>query len=245
MRFHDKLGALRLLEPHVLVVPECACPEVLLRRAPDIGATGMQWTGLHPGKGLAVFSFRGLTLRADRSHDPRGASTLPVHVSGPAAFRLLAAWAVPPWARRSGGRRPEHLVEAFARLAPFLAGRPAAIAGDFSDTLVARRRASTPGPSSLAGRIERAGFVNPLGRADRTRERGGAPPTYFRHRREAKGNPSDSIFLDSEWVAKVDRVRIEAGLPWIRASDHAPVAVDVWVEAKKEIKESGFSATPK
>lgn len=227
MRLHEKLAGVRLLRPDVIVVPECACPEVLLRRIPELEPSGIAWTGLRANKGLAAFSFGPWRLAVDPAHDPRGATTIALRVGGPASFRLLAVWAMPPWGRRSGSRRPEPLARALARLSPFLASSPSAIAGDFSGALAAPRTDGRVVPSELFKRIEALRFVCACGHPLRSREDHAGRPTYYRNRRSPKELPSDLVFVDVLWAASIEKYAIGHPFPWIRASDHAPVAVNI------------------
>ena len=218
MRLHEKIEGLRLLRPDVIVVPECACPEVLYRHVPDLGARDMAWVGQRASKGLAVFSFGSWRMRLDRDHDPRGATTIPLRLFGPASLHLLAVWAIPPSAVRQGARRPEPLAHALRRLEKFIALSPVVIAGDFNSTL-------RP-PSPLARRMAASKFACAV---DAT----GAPraPTFFRHRqaREPASSPSDRIFLDSASAAHVVSVTTGSAWEWTGASDHAPVVVTLTV----------------
>jgi len=82
-----KLSDLASLEADIAVVPECP-------RIPEQpGAT--VWVGARPKKGLAVFA--GGPWQVHRARAPRGLPryALPVQVSGPESFLLLAIWAQP------------------------------------------------------------------------------------------------------------------------------------------------------
>ena len=227
MRLHEKLDGLRLLRPDVIVLPECACPEVLLRRIPDLGATGIGWTGLRANKGLGVFSFGAWRLSIDASHDPRGATTLPLRVDGPASLAVLGVWAIPPWGRRSGGRRPEPLPRAIERHAAFLSHGPALIAGDFNNALVAARTDGRTQPSALFRRLAGWGFVSAAGDLFRPDESEASHPTYYRNRRAPKRVPSDVVFIGGFRPDAISSCEIGHPYPWIRASDHAPMAVNL------------------
>ena len=223
MRLHEKLAGVQRLHPDVLVVPECACPEVLFRRVPDLGARDVAWVGQHASKGLAVLSFGAWRLSIDREHDPRGATSLPVHLSGPGSLRLLAVWAVPARAHRPGTRRPEPVSQAFDRLAPFVSSGPCAVAGDFNSALrgalVRTERARSP----LARRLAAAGFVCAASTVG-TRH----PPTFFRHRQARDGTaaPSDRVFLDAASARGVRTVEFGVAWDWVGASDHVPLTVE-------------------
>lgn len=227
MALHGKAGRLRALRPDLAVVPECACPEVLLRREPDLGASDFAWSGASPRKGLAVFAFGPFRLEPDRAIDPRSATALPVHVSGPAAFRLVAVWALPRWAHRPWEPPPEPLPRALDRLLPFLREPPAVLAGDFSSALVSRRAGGRLLPSPLARRLRDLGFESAYHRSRGVEHGAEREPTFFLYRSLSRGAHADHVFLDRGTAAGLRSVTIGWGPRWVRSSDHAPVVVDV------------------
>jgi len=227
MRLHDKTGRLRALRPDLAVIPECACPEVLFRRSLDLIPGDFVWGGTNPRKGLMVMAFGPWRLRADRSHQPRSGTTLPLHVSGPASFRLLAVWGLPLWAHRRRDPPPEPLGRAIERLAPFLSDAPAIVAGDFNRTLVGRRRNGSSVASVLARRLEALGFVSGyhhdrgVGHGEETE------PTFCRYRRLPDRHHADHLFVDRATAARVRRVEIGYAPRWISTSDHMPLVLEL------------------
>ena len=211
MRLHDKVGALLELRPDVAVLPECACPEVLFRRCPEIGASDFAWTGPHPAKGLAVLAFGPWRVKRTERHDARAASAA-LHVSGPAEVRLLALWALPPWGRPH--RPPEPAARVVERWRAFLTRTPAIIAGDFHQTLVGRGAR----PSPLARRLAALGFTSACPDA-----------TFFPYRRPHRGYHADHVFLDAAASSALRSVATGAA-HWLSVSDHLPVAVDLALE---------------
>ena len=198
MRLHDKLEGLRLLAPDVIVVPECACPEVLFRRAPGLSVSGMLWTGRNPAKGLAILTFGAWRVEADPAHDPRAETTIAARVSGPIDFGLVAAWARPGAA--------ESLPQALDRL---LTLGPSAVAGDFNATQA----------RGVARRMEALGLTS----AYRRRHGNEAEPTLFLRRRHGVRGHRDAVFLDGRLTAALREVSVGAQGAWAGASDHAPV----------------------
>jgi len=235
MSFHAKAGRLAALRPDLAVVPECACPEVLLRRAPELEFASYAWAGASSRKGLAVFSIGDWRLATDRAADSRSATALPVRVTGPASFRLLAVWALPRRSRRASGASPEPLARAIARLAPFLDDRPAIVAGDFNSALVSRRPGGSVRPSRLVGRLADLGFVSAYHRARRVEHGAEREATLFLNRRLARGRHTDHVFVDQEIAAGLRSVTVGRGERWVALSDHAPVIVDVDVPSSRRI----------
>jgi hypothetical protein len=217
MRLHDKVGALLDLRPDIAVLPECACPEALLRRSPEILPSSLAWTGPNPAKGLAVLAFGAWSVSVEPGHNGKAATAMPLRIAGPHVLRLLAVRALPPWARRQWDRVPEPLPAAVERSRGFLARHPAVLAGDFHQTLVRASR-DGPVPSRLARWLEQTGFTSACGDA-----------TYFPYRKPHRGYLTDHVFLDEPLSRRLRRA--ETGTShWLTVSDHLPVLVDLELE---------------
>jgi hypothetical protein len=227
MRLHDKTGRLRGLCPDLAVIPECACPEVLFRRSLELNPADFAWEGTNPRKGLMVLAFGPWRFRTDRSHQPRSGTTLPLHVSGPAAFRLLTVWGLPRWAHRYRDPPPEPLGKAVERLVPFLSTSPAIVAGDFNRTLARRRRDGRRASSVLARHLEALGFVSAY-HHDRGVSHGEEPePTFCRYRRLPDRHHADHVFVDRATAGRLRGVEIGHAPRWISSSDHMPLIVEL------------------
>jgi exodeoxyribonuclease-3 len=233
MRLHDKVEQLCGLRPDLAVIPECACPEVLLRRCLELGPSDFAWEGVHPSKGLAVLAFGRWRLEVDPLHRPRTSSTLPLRVSGPASLRLLAVWALPRWAHPRRQPPPEPLAHGLTRLRPFLSRTPLIVAGDFQRTLLRRTANGNPEPSQLARRLAGLGLVSAY-----HRHRGVAPghepePTYCRYRRIPGRHHTDLVLVDGRTASGIHGVEIGRAREWTKSSDHLPVIVDVEVPSRR------------
>ena len=218
---------LRSLRPDVAIVPECACPEVLLRRAIELEACDFAWEGARADCGLAVIAFGRWRLAVDRAHRIRCGSTLPVRVVGPSELRLVAVWAVPAWAHGKYGRPPEPIGVGLERLRPFLVEPPAVIAGDFNAALVSRRSGGRLAPSRLAARLGGLGFVSAYHRSREAGEGEELEATFFRLGRFPSPHHLDRVFVDRETAARVRRVELRVGSGWTVWSDHRPLVVEI------------------
>ena len=206
MRLHDKLEGIRRLAPDVIVLPECACPEVLLRRVPQLEPTSIAWTGRSPSKGLGVLSFGDWRVTVAREHDARGLTTIAALVRGALDFRLAAVWALPD--------AVEPLPRALDRLAAFLSVGPSAVTGDFNDTI-----AHTPAGRRLAS----LGFVSAYHHHHAETLGAEREPTLYVRRRQGLRRHRDLVFLDARLTAALREVAVGPGPVWSGASDHAPV----------------------
>jgi exodeoxyribonuclease-3 len=225
MRFHEKVGLLLQLAPDVAIVPECARPEVLLRREARLGAGAMAWAGTNPRKGIAVLTFGAWHIEpASRTEEDLG-TILALRIEGDAVFHLVAVWNSP--VRRVAGRRPLRLAAALETLVPFLSGGPAILAGDFNRALLRRRKDGARVPSKLARRIEAMGLASAYHTARGVRPGEEPEPTLFMNRGRSWSRHVDYCFLDKRTLAALRRVEVGPAIPWILASDHVPLAVEI------------------
>ena len=94
MAVHKKIALLQQLAPDLAVLPECASPEVIVAKCPEFTFTDAQWQERSRHKGLGVFSFGNVRLTRSPAFDPRFEVFLPLRVTGPIQFHLLAVWAL-------------------------------------------------------------------------------------------------------------------------------------------------------
>jgi endonuclease/exonuclease/phosphatase family metal-dependent hydrolase len=220
-RLHDKLHDLRDLHADVAVLPECACPEVLLRRVSpfDLGARDLLWDGTHPSRGLLVATFGLWHASVDPVHRARAASTLPVRLSGPAELGLVAVWARPPKPDVGHRTGPEPLPAAFSRLLPFLQGAPAILAGDFNRALARRSR--------LGKDLAAHGFVSAYHHVRGVLPGEEKEATFLRLRRYPSRHHLDHVLVDKATAPRIRAVEVRTGARWSAWSDHAPMLVEL------------------
>ena len=90
MALHRKIDVLMALEPDVAVIFEYAEPDRVWKKEPDFAPDASVWSGRNIHKGLGVFTFNGYDAALAKAFDPSIRQIVPVHITGPAAFNLLA-----------------------------------------------------------------------------------------------------------------------------------------------------------
>lgn len=90
--FHCKVQSLLALRPDIAVIQGCSNLEILAAKAPDFRPAAALWTGNNRNRGLAVFSFGEYRLKQADETDNSITYALPVRVTGPSTFNLLALW---------------------------------------------------------------------------------------------------------------------------------------------------------
>ena len=210
-----KLTALETLHADIAVVQECPKPA----RQSD----QFLWRGDTPRQGLAViargdFRLRRLPARADT---PRYA--MPVSVTGPEQFSLLAIWAM--------NDRPLRYVRAVVRAVALHRARLARgttfVLGDFnSNTIWDREHPTAANHSALVGHLAALGLHSCYHRS--TGEAHGAErtPTFHLYRHASRPYHLDYCFAPPSWLSRLTAVTIGAHESWMRHSDHRPLIMD-------------------
>ena len=222
MAVHKKVALLQQLAPDLAILPECAAPEVILTRCPEFTFTDAQWVERSRHKGLGVFSFGSVRLARPPVFDPRFEVFLPLRVTGPIRFHLLAVWAL-NFHPTAGLSMPDAL--RFYRR--FLARRDTVVAGDFNNSVFWDR----PGK-----RTNFAGITNSLAKLGLTSAYHAVTGESFaqeRHstlwflKRPQQGYHIDYCFVPKRWLSRSVSVWVGQHGDWLTHSDHAPLVVSI------------------
>jgi exodeoxyribonuclease III len=236
MGVHRKFAHLtEELAPDIAVIPECATPEILMRK----GLLGLEpsraiWIGRNPNKGLAVFSFNQYEVQLAPCIDRSLEWVAPVEVKGPVGFRLLAVWAMSIATRGNGPDLPR-CTEPMAALDVYrewYADHPLVVAGDFNHNVIwDRPRATERNHSRTIRACSDAGLASAY-HAWTGDEYGEevAPTIYWRNRTE--DGPRfhiDYAFVPREWVPSISSLEVGSYADWVgsKRSDHVPLVLDV------------------
>ena len=231
MALDRKLAALLSLSPDIAIVPECAEPERLRRKAPGHACAGAVWAGDNPNKGLAVFPGEGTEFVRHALHDPAHKVFLPLEVRRPVPFNLLAVWSFNDRGQKARTDGRGAFLRALDAYAPFCRERPLIVAGDFNNNVQWDRPNGPNNHASIVEALADHGLVSAYHEA-----RGiafGLEPEathYWRDRR--KDGPRyhiDYVFLPQAWMNRVRKVNVGSFEEWCGngLSDHVPVVVDI------------------
>jgi len=211
-----KLSDLASLGADIAVVPECP-------RIPEQpGAT--IWVGAKPAKGLAVFATE--PWRVHRVPAPRGLPryALPVQVSGPESFLLMAIWAQPhrtvPYVR--GMHR------AIRACRSLMQDRPTVLLGDFnSNTIWDAEHPAERSHSALVQYLGEMGLVSAYHTRYAEEQGRETRPTFFLYRHQQRPYHIDYCFVPAGWLGRIRDVTVGGHGAWAAKSDHMPLTVDV------------------
>lgn len=213
--FARKVPLLGAMAPDLAVIQECAKPAV--------EDDHCLWFGDNPLQGLAVISSGPYRLRAlsPLARIPR--YIIPVEVTGPASFLLMAVWS------KDGQRHPyvEAVVRAVKRYRHLFA-QPVVLMGDLnSNVLWDADHKPDRSHSALVRLLSKLGLVSAYHAFNDERHGGETQPTYYFQWKETRPYHLDYCFLPNAWASKIHRVEVGSFEEWKGHSDHRPLVVDV------------------
>jgi len=229
-----KYKPLLALGPHIAVISECAEPSILARkfdRMPDFSAAPV-WAGGDPDShhGLAVFFFNGAGGVRHGKFAPELQWLLPVEVSAPRRFNLLAVLTGTAGLHKA---EPGTLRKGLEFYRQFLTEEDAVIAGDFSNNAAWNRgRACNHGRAVET--LEGYGLVSAYHAKTGEVQGQESVKTFYRWYREEQGHHIDHIFMPHAWTKPGFCLEVGSFDDWVRKppaetrrSDHAPLVVDI------------------
>jgi exodeoxyribonuclease-3 len=243
MALHAKCEHLAELRPDIAVVPECAEPDIIRKKASRFHFDDCEWAGQGEHKGLGVFAFNGHSLRRHASWDPRYHLFLPIEVCGPTSFNLLAVWAFNHRVPVAVIPNPRTTREAVNHYATFLSGGDGVVAGDFNASVVWDRDDGAGSFNALDASLSDLGLVSAY-HAHRSVPLGHEPEkTHFWQRNPKQLFHIDYAYIPKRWTSGLREVTVGDVATWITRSDHAPVIVDVTVPMNTSTADAGLQAT--
>lgn len=230
MALHRKITALQRLKPSVAVIPECAEPERLKERAPQLFQDSIAWVGKNPNKGLGVFGFGDYEVELHPSYDSSIPIIAPIVVTGRRAFHLLAVWAS-TGSEHWGREKPGPFLDAIERYDGFVREAPTIIAGDLNNHVRWDKPGYAGNHSNALAKVGSLGLFSAY-HYDRGVEHGdeSEPTHYWRDRK--KDGPTyhlDYVFVPRLWISKMREMTIGSFEDWCGSglSDHVPLVVDL------------------
>ncbi len=198
------------------MVPEC--PR-LIRRPGEVA-----WIGKNPRRGLGVLA--GAPWRLERIPIPRRLPrlVLPLLITGPTTFLLLAIWAqkdpVHPYVR--GMHRALRACE------PLIARYPTVLLGDFnSNSIWDHEHPEGRSHSALVSRLGDLGLVSAYHAHFGEAQGRESQPTFYLYRHQTRPYHIDFCFVPEAWLGRVRGVTIGTHAAWAGISDHMPLVVEV------------------
>ncbi len=223
MAFRKKAALVVSMQPDILVVPECECPDKLQFNTSIPAPTDTLWFGENKNKGLGIFSYGSYRLKLRRNHNSNLKMIVPVAVNnGTLAFTLYAIWANNP--QDPDGQYVEQVWKAVNHYKKHL-GRSSMLIGDFNSNTIWDRKYRTGNHSHVVQLLEKKG-IKSCYHLHHVQEQGKEMhPTFYLYKHIDKPYHLDYCFVSRDMAEKISAVEIGDHAYWSRYSDHVPVIV--------------------
>jgi hypothetical protein len=226
MALHTKVDRLMSLAADLAIVPECATPEVLRKKAPSFAYSDCQWQGWLPAKGLGVFAFGELSLARHSSWDPQFPIFLPVEVRGPVVLNLLAVWAFRAGKRPVVAQSPGTTLAAVSHYAPFLTAKPSVVAGDFNARVVWDSKYRQGRFSDVDAALRGVGLASAYHSTHQVPFGTEPHPTFCLARNPSKPYHFDYAYVPKPLFESLVSVKVGTAAEWLKYSDHLPLIIE-------------------
>ena len=224
MSLSRKLTAFMALQPDVAVVQEVS--------SADIAAHPQScWVGNLPNKGLGAFALNDFRIRPHSAWDPRIEFVVPIEVTGPVDFILIAVWAMHGRAVQRIQERPNRwqLLQALDSYEALIRSQPTVVAGDFNNAVQWDKVGKSSNHAVAVDRLESLGLASAYHAYHEVAQGRELDPTLYWTWNRTKTFHIDYIWLPRDWLPAIKRVDVGDHQTWVggRLSDHVPLSVDI------------------
>jgi hypothetical protein len=220
----QKLALITPFRPSISILQECPRLDSQSQTTLWPGESRL-WFGDNPRQGIAVIASPGYSISAVPACEvPR--FTIPVQVTGPANFLLLAVWSKTDLNYRYV-KAVHHAVDCYRDL---ITAQPTVIVGDFnSNKIWDYKRPSDVNHSGLVRKLVALGLVSAYHHFHSEEQGAETRPTLHLLKKRQKAYHIDYCFIPESWAPHIKSVEVGAYDTWSPFSDHCPMVVDIAV----------------
>jgi hypothetical protein len=217
--FTRKLPLLQSLDPDIAVVQECGKPN-----GEDLSCL---WFGDNPRQGITLFANNGYRIHELPQVPEVPPYTIPLQVSGPRDFLLLAVWAK----RHPTYPYIEGVVQAVEKYRNLIINQPTVILGDLnSNAIWDNHHPPLYNHSALVQLLAELGLVSSYHTFFDEVHGAETFPTYYFWWKQDRPFHIDYCFIPQTWAPQLRQVSVGGYDEWKRWSDHRPLVVDIDLE---------------
>jgi endonuclease/exonuclease/phosphatase family metal-dependent hydrolase len=151
---------------------------------------------------------------------------LPVKVTGPENFTLLAVWSCPDKGSKISYVSMLHN-ELRSREKEWFAEGQVIVAGDFNSNPKLDREGATPNHNSIVSLLGEHGLSSAYHLRHEPKHGEEKQHTFYMGRKEDKPHHIDYFFLPSGWAGRIARIEALPYKTWGNRSDHCPLVLDL------------------
>ena len=224
MAFHTKANDILTFSPDILIVPECAKPEIVLKKSKE-NLPEYLWFGDNINKGIGIFGFNGYQLMLSDKYDEQYKWIVPIQVSGKENFLLLAVWAC-KYSEDKNACYIEQVYKALEVYEDFLEKGNVIIAGDFNSNKIWDKDHKIGNHSEVVNLLSENGIKSTYHEFFNEEQGKETQPTHYFWHRQTKPFHIDYCFASADWMERLGNVVVGKYADWAQKSDHCPVMID-------------------
>ena len=211
-----KIQCLDILAPDIAVIQECA--------RPTTETEGALWFGDNPRQGIAVQANGSYRLRALPHIADIPRYVIPIEVTGPNQFLLIAVWSK----QDPGGHYVEGVVRAVQQYRSLFAKYRTVLIGDLnSNAIWDSSHAADRGHSALVKLLSELGLVSSYHFYYNETHGEELKPTFYFRWNKLHPFHIDYCFIPKEWAPRVQSVMVGSYEDWKGYSDHRPILIEI------------------
>ena len=221
MGFSRKWQFLESLSPDIAVIPECSMSSIDL--AAKCGFAG-RWFGDKRQKGLGDLVAK--PWRIVKSKEPQNKWIVPLQISGPANFLLIAVWA----SQVSKNLKDNYIVQVHRAVQTnpeWFNGQPIILCGDFNSNAIWDKMRKEGNHSAVVKSLADRKIVSAYHRFFSEEHGRETRPTHYFWHHKNRGFHIDYLFLSEDWATRIRDVKVGEYDKWAKLSDHVPLIVNL------------------
>jgi hypothetical protein len=221
MAFTRKWQFLQDLLPDIAVIPECSRRSVELAAKCDFDG---RWFGDNPQKGLGVFVAKPWGIVG--SKEPHNRWIVPLQISGPANFLLVAVWA----SQVSKNPKDNYIVQvhrAVTSSPDWFNGQPVVLCGDFNSNAIWDKKRKEGNHSAVVKFFADRNIVSAYHHFFSEEHGHETRPTHYLWHHKNRAFHIDYVFLPKNWATEIREVEVGEYAKWGKLSDHVPLVINL------------------
>ena len=223
--FRKKADTVLSLKPDLAVIQECANLTKLNLNEDAPIPSDQLWFGNYPSKGIGIFSYGDYRLSLYENYDPAIQYCIPLQVTGPQSFHLIAIWAMPHSDRKQS--YIGQVYQAIGTYHDFIRQLDTVMLGDFNSNQQFDKASRVWNHTTVVNMLDELGLVSAYHDYYREAQGSETQPTFYLYRHQAKPLHLDYIFIPKSWMNKVSSITVGDYDQWKEFSDHCPVTLEI------------------
>lgn len=221
--FRKKYSLVAGLKPDLAVIQECEHPDKLTWKS---GSPPSQilWFGRNRNRGVGVCSWTDLQFELSALHDDTIQLCLPIQITSPVSFHLVAVWAKDH--AKSKLSYIAQVYQAIAAYRDFITCSDTLFLGDFNSNSGRDTKSKLGNHALVTNALVDLGMISAYHYIYREKPGKETRATFFMGRNHEKPFHIDYAFIPTRWLRRLKTVRVGDPLEWLEYSDHMPLYVE-------------------